>query len=89
MKITGHHASIIVGGRCAARLGGWRLEGSPAEGWAVEADVLEVNTIWLESGAALSLACDVGNKRWRWHGVTVERQGSRMTITGAGAPEVR
>ena len=89
MRLTGQSASIIVGGRCAARLGRWRLRGSTSEGWAVTADALEVNTIWLDSAAPLMLSLDVGNKRWCWRGVSVDRNGSQITITGAGAPEVR
>jgi hypothetical protein len=89
VNVTGQTASITVGGRCAARMGKWRLSGTPSEGWSVEADLLEVNTIWLESATALMLSLDVGTKRWNWRGVSVERSGNHITVTGAGAPEVR
>ena len=89
MKLSGQTASILVGGRCAARLGRWRLEGGPSEGWSVEGDVLEVNTVWLESGYALELRLDVGTKRWCWREVSAERNGNQITVTGAGAPEVK
>jgi hypothetical protein len=70
-------------------MGRWRFAGTPSEGWAVEADLLEVNTLWLESAAPLMLSLDVGIRRWCWRGVSVDRSGNHITVTGAGAPEVR
>lgn len=84
MAASGPSGELRYGYQVVARLGRWSLDAT-----AIEAQVIEANTFWLDGDGPFTLVVPVGRREWRWSGVQVLDQGPPMRIRVHGAPELR
>ena len=87
MQATGTTGTLRAGGQLAASLTAWKYTGNEA-GWQITATAGDVNEFWLDN-STLDVWLRVGNHWWIWRDVAVRREGTAITITGAGRPEMR
>lgn len=87
MNIKGVKGNLRAGSQVAASLANYSHTGTE-EDWQVTATAVDVDQFWL-GNANLSLWLRVGKEWWVWKGVTARLEGTAITITGAGRPEMR
>lgn len=87
MQIKGVKGKLMAGGHVAAMLTSYEHTGTEDD-WQTTATATEVNRFWL-ANSGLALWLRVGKAWWVWKNVTVRLEGTAITITGAGRPEMR
>lgn len=87
LRASGKAAELRSAGRWAATLGAWKYEGT-AQGWTVDAKLIQTDEYWIDSAGPFELRAPVGQGLWRWWTVDIRLAGDRIEVTGAGAPEV-
>jgi hypothetical protein len=87
VTMRGLAAELRVGYQLAAQLSGWEMTGNSAA-WTLTAAVASRDCFWMDQ-RPLELRLTVGKATWRWRGVDVSEDGTRITVMGAGRPEVR
>ena len=88
MQATGTTGKLMAGGQLVASLTAWTHVGD-TDNWQTTATARDVNEFWLSGASSLDVWLRVGPKWWIWRGVAVRCEGTAITITGAGRPEMR
>ena len=81
MEIKGKGGSVRVGGRSAATLGEWSLEGAPTD-WTLHAELLQHNPLWLAGNGPHELRLSLVTGYWRWRDVPVQVLNGALYVTG-------
>lgn len=86
-RARGQSGDVRVGGRMAATLGPWRMR-RESGAFTVTAAVVASHPVWAHGVGPYELRLDMGRCIWRYCGVSIQIEGERIVIEGAGSPEV-
>jgi len=81
MEIKGRGGSVRVGGRAAASLGEWILEGAVND-WVLNAELKEHNPLWLTGTGPFELRLSLVKGQWRWREADVQVVNGAVRATG-------
>lgn len=81
MEIKGKGGVVRVGGRTAATLGEWSLEGAPTA-WTLHAELLHHNVLWLGGDGPFELRLHLVTGQWRWRGIRPQIVNGALYVTG-------
>lgn len=88
ISANGLSGEITIGGRKAASLGRWSLDGQMGNVLLVDAAVLQTDEYLIGLPTPPVLRLHVGERTWVWRGVSVGGAGDRLTISCSGAPTI-
>ena len=86
--MTGVAGELRVGYAVAARLVKFNLSQPDGVNWQIGATIADPNPVYFGQFEKYDIRLNVGNRIWRWRGVTPGLEGDRLMWSGDTEPEV-